>query len=91
MIPSAMEVKMILVPPIEIIGRVKPVAGTRCTETAIFASACITKLRLKPMAKKVPKAFGLRVTKATVRKNRVRYKPKTARPPNHPYSSQIRG
>ena len=73
----------------DIKGSVNPVTGTKCTETAILANACTVRDRLKPMARKVPKAFGLLVTSFTVRKKSNTYKANTAVPPNKPYSSQI--
>ncbi len=88
-IPSEIQVKIKLVPPIDIKGSVKPVTGTKCTDTAMFANACTVSDRLKPMAKKVPNAFGLLVTSFTVRKKSMTYNASTAVPPNKPYSSQM--
>ena len=87
--PNEIHVNIKLVPPILIIGKVKPVTGTRWTETAILAKACTTKLRLMPMLKKVPNAFGLLVTKVTERKNSNTNKDRTKPPPNKPHSSQM--
>ena len=54
----AAQVKRKEVPPILINGSVTPVTGVRLTFTAMFAMACITKVKLNANAKNAPKAYG---------------------------------
>lgn len=68
-IPKKIQLNNIEVPPHETIGSVRPPTGTRCTEMAMFASACITIFKLNPMATIAPKDFSLIVTSLVTRKN----------------------
>lgn len=68
MMPKKTQVKRSDVPPHETIGKVKPPTGTRCTEMAILANACITILRLRPTATIAPKDFSEMVTSLVTRK-----------------------
>ncbi len=53
-----MLVNKIEVPPILTKGKGTPVTGIKFTATAMFAKACMTKLKLNPQASNAPKAFG---------------------------------
>ncbi|MOA23560.1 hypothetical protein D3C78_1441900 [compost metagenome] len=77
------------VPPILTNGKATPVTGNKLVATAMFAKACITRLKLYAAASKAPKAFGLRVTIFTQRYRKTKYSDNTARPPIIPYSSII--
>ncbi len=59
MIPNAILVKIIDVPPLLTKGSVKPVTGKIFTATAILIKACNTREKLNPTAMRAPNAFGL--------------------------------
>jgi hypothetical protein len=56
--PMAQQVNKKELPPILTNGSVTPVTGTKFTFTAIFATACITSVKLNPNAKNAPNAYG---------------------------------
>ena len=89
MIPKEIQVNKTDVPPILIIGKVKPVTGTKFTDTAILINAWITKLALKPIANIAPNALGLFVMSRVTRNTNKTYKPIINSPPMMPYSSQM--
>ena len=60
-IPIAKHVKIKLVPPMLTNGKVTPVTGNKLTVTAIFATACMANVKLRPNAKNAPNAKGHRL------------------------------
>src|ERR1700761_1858402 len=62
MIPNAILVNNMDVPPILTNGSGIPVTGPKPTATAMLAKACIVKLKLNPAASNAPNAFGALVT-----------------------------
>jgi hypothetical protein len=54
--PREQQVKINELPPMLIKGKVTPVTGTMFTVTAILATACMIKVKLKPKARNATKA-----------------------------------
>ncbi len=77
------------VPPILNKGKVKPVTGSKCNETAIFANAWMTMLKQSPIATIAANGLGHLVTNRVHLKSNVKYKNITTMPPIIPTSSHI--
>ena len=72
MIPIDKQVNKKLLPPILTNGSVTPVTGKRFTFTAIFAMACITRVKLSPRARNAPNAKGHLLKIRMLRKRKTR-------------------
>ena len=80
---------MLDVPPLLMSGSGCPVTGAIPTATHMLKSACVTRSRASPMAKKAGKLFSHLLAMRPVLKSRMVYSMATKKAPKMPVSSMM--